>query len=386
MPVADFTRSDSASSCTPFEVQFTNTSTYYTNVLWDFGPGEGTSNLFNPVHFYNLPGIYPVKLLVLSPGSVCVSDSITKNIYVYDTAGSVLNYTPTAGCSPFPATFNITSSVPATSYFWDFGDGNTAITTTPTANHIYTNFGNFLPKVILEDPSGCFILLQGVDTFYITGAKADFGFDSLVFCDRGFVNFSDSTTFNDPIVSYSWDFGDGGTSALQNPSHQYASPGLYTVQLAVQTQLGCTDTLTRPNLVKVVQRPLIDIAGDSIVCLNSSLLHAGIFLQPDTSIVTWQWNFPNGNTSILQNPSSQTYTTAGTFSITAIATNSTGCRDTTQQTVYINPLPVVNMPGQLTVQNGFPVTLPATYSPNTISWIWSPATGLSCANCPLPTS
>ena len=326
--------------------------------------------------------IYPVKLLVLSPGG-CL-DSITKNIYVYDTAGSVLNYTPTAGCSPFPATFNITSSVPATSYFWDFGDGNTAITTTPTANHIYTNFGNFLPKVILEDPSGCLILLQGVDTFYITGAKADFGFDSLVFCDRGFVNFSDSTTFNDPIVSYSWDFGDGGTSALQNPSHQYASPGLYTVQLAVQTQLGCTDTLTRPNLVKVVQRPLIDITGDSVVCVNSSLLHSGIFLQPDTSVVSWQWNFPNGNTSVLQNPPSQTYTTAGTFSITAIATNSTGCKDTTQQTVYINPLPVVNMPGQLTVQNGFPVTLPATYSPNTISWIWSPATGLSCSNCPTP--
>ena len=185
VPVADFTVVDSASSCTPFEVQFTNTSTYFTNVLWDFGLGEGTSNLSNPVHFYNLPGIYPVKLLISSPGG-CL-DSITKNIYVYDTAGSVLNYTPTAGCSPFPATFNITSSVPATSYFWDFGDGNTAITTTPTANHIYTNFGNFLPKVILEDPSGCLILLQGVDTFYITGAKADFGFDSLVFCDRGFL-------------------------------------------------------------------------------------------------------------------------------------------------------------------------------------------------------
>jgi len=382
VPVADFIRSDSASSCTPFEVQFTNTSTYFTSVLWNFGPGEGTSNLSNPVHFYNLPGIYPVKLLITSPGG-CL-DSIIKNIYVYDTVGSVLNYTPTAGCSPFPASFNIVNSGPVNSYFWDFGDGNTAITTTPTINHTYTNFGNFVPKVILEDPSGCLILLQGVDTFYITGAKADFGFDSLVFCDIGFVNFSDSTTFNDPIVSYSWDFGDGGTSALQNPSHQYSSPGLYTVQLAVQTQLGCTDTLTRPNLVKVVQRPLIDIAGDSVVCVNSSLLHAGIFLQPDTSIVTWQWNFPNGNTSILQNPSSQTYTTAGTFSITAIATNSTGCRDTTQQTVYINPLPVVNMPGQLTVQNGFPVTLPATYSPNTISWIWSPATGLSCANCPTP--
>jgi hypothetical protein len=70
----------------------------------------------------------------------------------------------------------------------------------------------------------------------------------------------------------------------------------------VQTQVGCRDTLTKPNLVKVVQRPLIDIAGDSVVCINSSLLHSGIFLQTDTSVVTWQWNFPNGNYSNLQNP------------------------------------------------------------------------------------
>jgi gliding motility-associated-like protein len=198
------------------------------------------------------------------------------------------------------------------------------------------------------------------------------------------VNFSDSTTFNDPIASYNWTFGDGGTSSQQNPSHQYTVPGNYTIRLIAQTQIGCSDTITKTNLIKVVQRPLIDIGGDSIICAGLSLLHSGIFLQPDTSIVTWSWNFPNGNTSALQNPPAQTYTTAGTFAITTIATNSTGCRDTTTQAVYVNPLPVVTMPGQLTVQAGFPVTIPATYSPNTASWIWSPSAGLSCSNCPTP--
>ena len=42
------------------------------------------------------------------------------------------------------------------------------------------------------------------------------------------------------------------------------------------------------------------------------------------------------------------------------------------------------MPGQITIQSGFSVTIPATYSPNTVSWIWSPSAGLSCANCPTP--
>ena len=381
-PRADFSPSDSLSSCTPLRVQFTNTSSFYNSVIWDFGPGQGTSILNNPVHFFNLPGIYPVKLVVTSPGGC--RDSITKNITVSDTAGTRLDYIPITGCSPLQASFSVITAGTMASYFWDFGDGNTTITTTPSITHTYTNYGFFIPRVILQDPSGCLIPLQGVDTFNIIGAKARFGFDDSVFCDRATVNFSDSTTSNDPITSYNWSFGDGNTSTLQNPTHNYSAPGLYTVQLTVQTQNGCSDTFTRTNIIKVVQRPLIDIAGDSVVCIYSSLLHSGVFLQPDTSIVSWQWNFPNGNTSTLQNPPVQTYSTAGTFTITTIATNSTGCKDTTLQTVIVNPLPTVTMPPTLTVQNGFPLTIPATYTPNTISWIWSPATGLSCSNCPAP--
>ncbi len=67
----------------------------------------------------------------------------------------------------------------------------------------------------MEDPSGCIIPLQGADTLLVSGAKANFGVDTAFFCDFGTVNFIDSTTFNDPIVQYRWDFGDGGSSSLQ---------------------------------------------------------------------------------------------------------------------------------------------------------------------------
>lgn len=381
-PLANFSVSDSVSSCLPLEVQFTNNSTYYTSSLWDFGPGEGTSSLNNPVHYYNTPGTYPVKLIVTSPGG-CL-DSIFKNIIINDTVGSRLAYIPLSGCSPLTANFNVITSGQMASYFWDFGDGYTLTTTSTSVNHTYLTYGVFIPKVIMQDPSGCLIPIQGLDTFNITGAEAKFGIDNALFCDRGTVNFLDSTTFNDPIQSYNWSFGDGGTSALQNPSHTYTSPGIYSVQLAVQTQMGCSDTIIKTALIKVVQRPLIDIGGDSVVCINLSLLHSGLFIQPDTSVVTWQWNFPNGNNSTQQNPAAQTYNVAGTFAVTAIATNSSGCKDTTSQTIYVNPLPTITIPAQMTIQNGFPQTIPATYTPNTVNWIWSPSTGLSCANCPTP--
>lgn len=381
-PFADFTVTDSISSCIPFEIHFNNTSRYHASSIWDFGPGQGTSTLTSPVHYFSVPGVYPVKLIITSPGG-CV-DSLIKNIRVYDTVGSRVNYTPIGGCSPLAVSLDAFTTGPMGSYFWDFGDGHTLSTNTPAASHIYTSFGNYLPKLIMEDPAGCVIPIQGLDTVYVTGARAKFGLDDSLFCDFGTVSFSDSSTFNDPIVSYNWSFGDGAVSTQQNPVHNYLAPGNYSVRLALETAIGCRDTLSKPLLIKVVQSPQTRIAGDTVICVNDALLHSGVFVQPDTSIVSWQWNFPNGHHSILQNPPAQTYRVPGTFTVVSVATNSTGCTDTTRQTIHVNPLPVVNMPGQLTVQNGFPVTIPATYSPNTISWVWSPSDGLSCGNCPTP--
>lgn len=383
-PVPNFTVNDSLSSCLPFEVKFTNTSQYYATSLWDFGPGEGSSTLVNPVHYYSQPGTFPVKLIVYNPGGC--RDSIIKTIRVYDTLGSRVNYTPITGCSPLNANFNTATAGQMTSYFWDFGDGTTTTSTTPNINHVYTSFGKFLPSVIMEDPTGCLIPLRGLDTVRVSGATANFGADSLLFCDRATVTFIDSTTFNDPVVQYSWNFGDGNTSNLQNPVHTYTSPGLYNVQLAIQTSLGCRDTLVKSSMITIVQRPLVDIGGDTSICMNESLLHTGLFIQPDTSVVTWIWQFPNGNTSTLQNPPPQVYSVPGTFTVTGIATNSTGCRDTTTQVITVHALPTITIPGQMTIQSGFPVTIPATYSPNVVSWVWSPSTGLSCGDCPTPTA
>ena len=379
-PIANFTVSDSISACTPMQVQFTNTSHYYYSVLWDFGPG-GTSTSNNPIHFYNTPGVYNVKLVITSPGGC--KDSTFKTITVYDTAGSRIDYLPFNGCKPLRVDFNAVSSVPAT-YLWDFGDGYTQNTTTPAVNHVYNKFGNFLPQMIMIDPSGCLIPVTGFDTVYIVGATAKFAFDQNIFCDAGTVNFTDSTTFNDPIINYSWNFGDGGSSTQQNPAHNYTAPGLYSVMLAVATQSGCTDTLTTTNAIKVVESPLIGIAGDTSVCLKGSISHSGIFIQPDTSAVAWSWSFPNGNTSNLQNPVVQTYNSSGDFTVTAIATNSTGCRDTSTQNIRVHPLPTISMPGNMIIQSGFPATIPATYSSGVVNWTWSPATGLSCTDCPQP--
>lgn len=379
-PVAGFMVNDSVSSCIPLQVNFTNTSQYYSSVLWTFG-ADGNSTLNNPTHYFGLPGTYPVTLMITSPGG-CV-DSAKKNIILYDTAGTSIKYAPLAGCNPLPVSFHANTTDQFT-YLWDFGDGNTQTTTVPDASHVYTTFGNFSPRVILQDPAGCLIPVAGVDTLRIVGSKANFGLDKKLLCDSGWVNFTDSTTFNDPIAGWNWNFGDGSTSTLQNPSHHYASAGNYSVSLITQTQAGCRDTANFKNVLKIVQSPLVAIQGDSVACVFSTLQQQGVFVRNDTSAVNWTWSFPNNNVSNLQNPPAQLYTGPGNFVINAIATNSSGCSDTAKKNITINPLPVINIPGTITILSGSSIMIPATYSPNVYNWQWSPVTGLNCTGCPQP--
>lgn len=380
-PRASFVVNDSFSACTPLEVQFTNTSQNYSSVSWNFGPGEGNSSLNNPVHYYSTPGVYRVRLIATSPGGC--RDSVFMNITVLDTTGLRINYTPIDGCNPLQINFSAVGPVSTQSYFWDFGDGN-ATTTSPNVSHVYRSFGSYLPKVILLDPPSCVIPVAGIDTIRVRGANLLFGVSDSLLCNAGMVSFTDSTLSSEPVTSYSWTFGDGGTSNLQNPTHYYSSPGIYDVTLNVQTQSGCANSFTKPAAVKVVAGPSIAIRGDSTVCVNDSLLHSGVFMRTDTSVVTWSWNFPNGNTANVQNPTFQTYTTAGDFTVYAVATNSSGCPDTATQRITVYPLPTVDMPAQIVIPSGFSDTIPASYSNGVNFWAWTPQYALTCYNCPRP--
>ncbi|MEN9525372.1 MAG: hypothetical protein RLZZ256_756 [Bacteroidota bacterium] len=380
-PIAAFTKNLSSSSCTPFQVQFTNTSTYFNQSHWSFGPGEGTSSQTNPVYFFNNVGTFPVKLIVTSPGGC--TDSVEQIIRVYDTIGTRLIYPPATACKPYTTQLSVQTNGPMQNYFWDLGDGTT-LTSTPTYQHTYNNMGDFYPSVIAIDSAGCRIPVMGAERIHIRGVDANFGSNLSFLCDGGQIRFSDSTISNNAPLQYQWQFGDGGTSTLPNPTHTYTAAGNYTVQMIVSSQNACRDTITKSNLIKIVERPHIRVTGPTQACIFSSLQHTGSFIVPDTSAVNWQWNFPNGGSANSINPGAQTYNTSGSFQIQIIATNSSGCKDTVNHPLRIDPLPTINVPLQMTVRNGFPVTIPATYSPNVNQWSWSPPAGLSCTQCPRP--
>ena len=373
---ADFTLSDTLSTCPPLVVKFTNQSTDYTSFTWDFGDGT-TSKLDTPTHFYSSTGIFNVKLIAISQGG-CM-DVKTRQIVIRGPRGS-LSYSNLRGCIPYQTNFTV-HTPDKLSFIWDFNDGTTIKTTDTTISHTYVNAESYLPKIILVDPNGCQVAIIGSDSIYALDVTARYTINRFILCDSGFVNFNNTSISNDSIVSYTWIFGDGDSSNLENPTHYYKASGIYNTSLKVITQTGCTDTVSATVPIKAVQSPDIGIIGDSTVCVPAMLTFSGQILRPDTSAITWKWTFGNSQVSTLQNPAPQSYPLAGTYQVQAIATNSNGCKDTATTILQAHPSPIVITNPDTLICQGNSITLNTS---GAAAYSWSPGTGLSCINCANP--
>ena len=210
---------------------------------------------------------------------------------------------------------------------------------------------------------------------------AHFNFNTQPICDSGQVAFTDSSHGNDLITNYAWQFGDGNTSALQNPGHFYAATGIYYPQLIVTTQGGCKDTAVAVTPIKIVATPQALVTQSGNGCAPLTVNFSGSLNEPDTSAMSWTWDFGNGNNSLLQNPPPQVYAGVGTFNIRLIAMNSSGCRDTVDKTVDSYRVPIISAGLDTLICRGTGVTLTANGADG---YTWSPPAGLSCSNCASP--
>jgi gliding motility-associated-like protein len=378
-PNASFTVSDSVGNCPPLQVEFKFTGKHAVKFFWDFGDG-GTSELPEPEHFYSIPGVFTAKLIVTSPGGC--TDTAFKTITVFGPNGT-LSYSPSTGCTPLTVNFSVTTQNVAFIYY-QFGDGELVKTTATTQSYTYTNPGFYPPSVLFEDSKGCKVPVLGKDTILVVSINPGFKTDAQLLCDRGLVQFTDTSKSNGIINSWLWDFGDGQTSTAQNPLHQYNGPGNYNVTLTVRTSNGCTESISKTSFIKIVGSPVTDItASADSICINNRITFNGVLVQPDTSAIAWSWNFANGQTSNEQNPPSQLYSQAGNFTVQLITTNSSGCKDTVLHPVYIQPLPTTNAGLDTAICLGQSIQLNAT---GANSYVWSPSTFLSCTTCPNPTA
>ena len=164
------------------------------------------------------------------------------------------------------------------------------------------------------------------------GMKASFSSSLNRVCVGNQVSFTNSSSAgNSPIVSSTWDFGDGqvqNSSGASGISHAYAKPGKYNVTLVVIAASGVTAASGQTTFVEVFDFPKasFDIGGNfcqlpaEVIPTNTSVTATGN---------TYNWNFGNGVSSAEASPQKVTYTSTGTFTISLTISNSgPGCSST----------------------------------------------------------
>ena len=245
-PVANFS-ANVTSGCAPLTVYFTDQSTGNPTLWnWQFGNGQ-LSTIKNPVVTFSQPGTYTVKLVVRNANGIDEEEKINY-ITVSPAATASFSANLTTACAPATIQFTDLSTTPPgsniLSWEWNFGDGGTSTLQNPS--HTYTATGFYTVSLKITSSIGCnSTAVIGNYIRIVSGITTNFAFLAPSTCTAPFVvSFQDQSS-GPGTLSYSWNFGNGNTSNLPNPTTTYPAAGSYTVQLNVQSNLGCSGSCRR---------------------------------------------------------------------------------------------------------------------------------------------
>lgn len=183
------------------------------------------------------------------------------------------------------------------------------------------------------------------------------GFTLSPACQNVPVQFTDTSFANNngEVISWNWDFGDGGISQVQNPTHTYTTSGTFDVQLVAYSDDGCTDTMVQT--LNIFPVPVVDFVFQD-ECVNSLVSFTN--QSTDALAMTYEWDFGDASSiSTLEDPT-HTYTTAGQYDVNLITENSNGCIDSLLQVITIFDLPAIDAGPDVQTCPGFQITLAAS--------------------------
>ncbi|MFT6501238.1 MAG: gliding motility-associated-like protein [Crocinitomicaceae bacterium] len=198
---------------------------------------------------------------------------------------------------------------------------------------------------------------------------ANFSVNEIEICLGESVDFTDlSTAGNSPIVTWTWDFGDGFSSQIQSPTHVFTAAGTYNITLTVQAQDGTSDVEIKQAFIIVHPLPQVNFSLSNQGC---SVPFNAVFTNTSSAgAFTYAWDFGNGQTATDFTPTGIVYATEGTYNVTLIVTNTnTGCTNT-----LVNQIQVANYEANITMPDSvcvFATTIiddASTAGSNSWSW------------------
>ncbi|TDH25495.1 PKD domain-containing protein [Segetibacter sp. 3557_3] len=351
-------------------INFKNNSISAVTQHWDFGDGV-TSTAVNPVHTYSTPGVYQVRLITTN--NSC-NDTSYQNVVASSVPVNVTISKDTL-CKGESAIISIIHPHPEliAGYYWNFDGSNVYQSSGATYNRQFNTSGTYTFKAYTVDRAGCTDTIIKPNFVRVNGPTPWFGSSDINGCSGTTIDFLDSTV-NDGVNRvnrWTWDYGDGSIETLTAGPfrHVYASTGSYRVKLRVQDQSGCSDTVSRINVVGSFEAKANFSSIDTVSCPGEEVAFSNL---SSGSIASYAWDFGDGTTSNARTPLHR-YSDTGSYSVRLTVTTATGCANTFTRTNYIKtnrPLARFRVSDSMTTCAPLQVNFRDS-SVGNVSWNWS---------------
>ena len=324
---------DTTEGCVPLTIMVENNSVFGDTYYWTSGSATFSNELSpTPEVTFETPGTYDDIHLVITDVNGCEDSlSFAGEIKVN---GITVDFeaTPPFGCNPLDVDFleNSTSLYGnVMSWDWNIGNGY-IISDLQNPSFTFDSVATYPVTLTITDDWNCQNSLEIPDAVSVTQPFAKFKGDTLgcTISTIKFLNQSHGTS-----LTYEWTFGDGETSTVKNPTHDYLTEGIFTVCLTVTDANGCTDVYCLDDYV-VIANPVANFTSDTSSASCPPLIVNFDNLSQNAS--SYEWDFGDGSGSAnLENPP-HVYTVPGVFDVTLIAIANDVCRDTLTMGSFIS--------------------------------------------------
>lgn len=336
-PRAKFTASDSL-SCPPFKnLQLDADSSVDVaglSYFWEYGNGQKWGPLDTndrsllkqpPSPNYDTGGIYDIQLVVLDLKGC--PDTATKSIQVFN-HDTKIGANAFRGCDSLEVDFEdqTVTDTTITSREWQFGTGDSSSVNKPSYN--YNSTGTYPVTLITEDTLNCKDTATREVT--ITSPSAFFFATSQDACQGEEIRFVSSSSGNS--LQLEWYFGDTTTATGKLPFHSYNYSDTFDVDLVITDNNQCKDTFTRKDYIRI-NDPVSQFIADT---LNAACPPFLVNFENRTKGQNFdaKWKFGDKSGSVLNDPT-HNYTRPGSYDVSLITSNKSGCADTLTKKDYI---------------------------------------------------
>jgi PKD repeat protein len=234
---------------------------------------------------------------------------------------------------------------------WDFGDGNNSYAQHPT--HHYPIDGVYNVTLAVVDDNNESNTTWKLITVENAAPNPDFYWTPLNPTTQDLVQFIDNSTDRN-VQDWFWEFGDGYSSTLEDPTHQYDEDGTYNVTLTVTDDQGAVNATTKTLIVSNVAPTASYTFSPTDPIINENISFNDTSSDIDGTLMNWTWDFGDGNTSYEQQPT-HAFTSPGNYTVCLTVTDNDDDTDTHCSNIIVSSDEAILDVNQSVFNRGFPI-------------------------------